>query len=476
MSATESDKTNLSRRRFMKVAAVAAIATGGVRIAGSFIDRKKEREDDHAVPAVSKKTSGGKMTYRRTLSTGDSVSLLGFGCMRFPVRRDEKGEEVLDQDKIDALIDSALAGGVNYFDTSPVYCKGRSEEALGKALRRHPRDSYFIATKLSNFASSAQSRQKSIEMFETSLRKLQTDYVDYLLLHAIGQGGMDAYNARYEANGMLDYLIAQREKGRVRNLGFSYHGDVEVFDYMLAMHDEGRVRWDFAQIQLNYIDWNHAKEVNRRNTDANYLYDELERRGIPVVVMEPLLGGRLAEANRYITGQMKRRCPDNSVASWAFRFAGSKEGILTVLSGMTYMEHLQDNLATYSPLVPLSDEEYAFLEDTAQNMLAHPLIGCTDCKYCMPCPYGVDIPAVFSHYNKCVNDNMVVAADTHHSRYAEARRAFLSDIDRSVPRSRQADHCIGCNECVSHCPQHIPIPVKMGELSRYTEYLRSNPD
>lgn len=257
-------------------------------------------------------------------NTGDKVSILGFGCMRLPTvsggsARDDNDR--IDQDMVNKQVDYAIEHGVNYFDTSPAYCKGLSEHAMGIALSRHPRDSYFIATKLSNFSPDTWKRERAIAMYHNSMKELQVDYIDYLLLHGIGMGGMDALNGRYIDNGVLDYLVKEKEAGRIRNLGFSYHGDVAVFDHLLKMQDEGKIHWDFAQIQLNYIDWKHAKEVNPRNTDAEYLYNELEKRGIPVVIMEPLLGGRLAQVNNHLVGKYKSLRPDDSVASWAFRFA-----------------------------------------------------------------------------------------------------------------------------------------------------------
>ena len=298
--AKQSHTPDNSRRRFLRdlgiLSAAGALASCGVRAGADSGD------DSEA--------GRGTMTMRRNPSTGDEVSILGYGCMRLPTvsggsARDQADE--IDQEMVNRLIDTALAAGVNYFDTSPAYCKGKSEEAVGKALSRHPRDSYFIATKLSNFAEPTWPRQKSIEMFENSLRYLQTDYIDYLLLHGIGMGGMEAFNGRYIDNGILDYLVEQRRTGRIRNLGFSYHGDVAVFDHLLDMHDRGEVKWDFAQIQLNYLDWHHAKEINPRNTDAEYLYGELHRRGIPAVIMEPLLGGRLAAHYTQDEGAPPRR-------------------------------------------------------------------------------------------------------------------------------------------------------------------------
>jgi len=413
------------------------------------------------------------MTYRTNPKTGEKVSILGYGCMRWPeLPSTEAGKPGdLDQEAINEMVDFALAHGVNYFDTSPAYCRGLSEHATGTALKRHPRSSYYIATKLSNFAQSTWSREASIEMYRNSLRELQVDYIDYMLLHAVGMGenGMEEFRARYIDNGMLDFLLAEREAGRIRNLGFSYHGDVAVFDHLLAEHD--KYKWDFVQIQLNYLDWKHAKEINDSNTNAEYLYGELEKRNIPAVIMEPLLGGRLSKVPDHIVARLKQREPEQSVASWAFRFAGTHPGVLTVLSGMTYMEHLQDNLRTYCPLKPLTDGEMEFLYETADLMMEYPTIPCNDCKYCMPCPYGIDIPANLLHYNKCINEGNV-AASSQSPDYRRARRAFLVGYDRTVPRLRQASHCIGCGRCISHCPQQINIPGELQRIDRYVESLR----
>lgn len=458
------DKRLLDRRSFLRLAGVTAAATA----VAACTSGNKEKEEN--TPAEAKKK--GEMTYRVNPNTNDKVSILGYGCMRLPTVVTDPNMSI-DQEAVNRSVDAALEGGVNYFDTSPAYCKGFSEAAMGIALSRHPRDSYYIATKLSNFAPSTWSREESIKMYNNSFRNLQTDYIDYLLLHAIGMGGMEALEGRYLNNGMLDFLVSEREKGKIRNLGFSYHGDVEVFDYLLKKQDDGEIHWDFVQIQLNYIDWLHAKEVNPRNTNAEYLYGELTKRGIPVVIMEPLLGGRLATTTNHITSMMKQRRPGDSVASWAFRYAGTPEGVLTVLSGMTYMEHLEDNLLTYSPLVPVTEEEDAFLSEVAKLMLQFPTVPCTDCKYCMPCPYGVNIPGVFAHYNACVNEGNITSG-TESPDYAEARKAFLVGYDRKVPRLRQASHCIGCHTCESHCPQGIHIPERLHAIDEYVEQLKRN--
>ncbi len=458
---------NISRRDFLKRAGAAGMVTAGLAAC----------KDGNTSSGVAAETSAKDMAYRTNPSTGDRVSLLGFGMMRLPSvsgRSAREGSEEIDQEMVNELVDHALAHGVNYFDTSPAYCRGKSEHATGIALSRHPRDSYFIATKLSNFAPSTWPLGESIAMYRNSMKELQVDYIDYLLLHGIGMGtGMEEYESRYVKNGMLDFLYKEREAGRIRNLGFSYHGDIAVFDRLLAEHDAGLYRWDFVQIQLNYLDWKYAKQINPRNTDAEYLYNELAKRNIPAVIMEPLLGGRLSNVPDKIVARLKGREPEASVASWAFRFAGSFPGVLTVLSGMTRMAHLKDNLHTYSPLKALSNEEFAFLQQTASDMMQFDTIPCNDCKYCMPCPYGLDIPAILLHYNNCLNEgNVPESAQDEH--YRQARRAFLIGYDRSVPRLRQASHCIGCNQCNPHCPQRIDIPAEMQRIDRYVEQLKQN--
>jgi len=460
---------NINRRDFLKRLGLGLSATGLTLAGCDKAGGKLFPEGTASGPIPT-----GKMTYRTNPKTGDKVSLLGYGCMRWPTVSGESardGEDEIDQEMVNSLVDTAIRHGVNYFDTSPAYCKGKSEHATGIALSRHPRESYFIATKLSNFAPLTWSREASIAMYRNSLKELQTDYIDYMLLHAVGMGenGKEEFEKRYIENGMLDFLLKEREAGRIRNLGFSYHGDVDVFDRLLSEHD--RYKWDFVQIQMNYLDWKHAKEINPRNTNAEYLYGELEKRGIPAVIMEPLLGGRLSNVPDHVMARLKEREPERSVASWAFRYAGTMPDVLTVLSGMTYMEHLEDNLRSFCPLKPLSGEDIGFLYDTADIMAKYPTIPCNNCKYCMPCPYGLDIPAILLHYNKCINEGNVPAS-TQSENYREARRAFLVGYDRSVPRLRQASHCIGCYQCAPHCPQQIDIPAELHRIDQLTERLK----
>lgn len=462
-------KQSINRREFLKRMGLGAAATTAA-LAGCDTKRQNlsvEGTETGEIPT-------DKMTYRTNPTTKDKVSLLGYGCMRWPDTSGGAGKNPdaeLDQKAINRLVDYAIAHGVNYFDTSPAYCMGRSERATGIALKRHPRDKFFIATKLSNFSKETWSRQASMRMYRNSFKELQVDYIDYMLLHGVGMGedGMAEMRARYIDNGMLDFLVKEREAGRIRNLGFSYHGDIKVFDHLLSRHDE--YKWDFVQIQMNYLDWHHAKEINERNTNAEYLYGELAKRGIPAVIMEPLLGGRLSKVPDSVVARLKQREPERSVASWAFRYCGSFPNVLTALSGMTYMEHLQDNLRSFCPLKPLTDDEMTFLYKTADLMMQFPTIPCNDCKYCMPCPYGIDIPGVLLHYNRCVNQGNVPESRQAEN-YREARRAFLVGYDRSVPRLRQADHCIGCGQCVPHCPQNIDIPAEMQRIDLFVEQLK----
>lgn len=457
---------DISRREFLKTIGVTGAVTAGLV---SCSDNSGNR----ILSADTGDISADRMTYRTNPKTKEKVSLLGFGMMRLPSlsgRSAREGDEEIDQEMVNSLVDYAIAHGVNYFDTSPAYCRGKSEHATGLALSRYDRKKYFIATKLSNFAPETWSYEASVAMYRNSMKELKVDYIDYLLLHGVGMGGgMEEYEQRYVKNGVLDFLLKEREAGRIRNLGFSYHGDVKVFDYLLSQHDE--YHWDFVQIQLNYLDWKYAKQINPRNTDAEYLYNELHKRNIPSVIMEPLLGGRLSNVSDNIVARLKQREPEKSVASWAFRFAGSFPDVLTVLSGMTRMEHLKDNLNSYAPLKALTQDDFKFLQETATQMMQFDTIPCNDCKYCMPCPYGIDIPAILLHYNKCLNEGNIPETSQDET-YRKARRAFLIGYDRKVPKLRQASHCIGCGQCSPHCPQRIDIPKELQRIDNFAEQLK----
>ncbi|MCC8089605.1 MAG: aldo/keto reductase [Rikenellaceae bacterium] len=450
------NKKNISRRDFLKV-----LGTGTVISAAALTGCKPVRQTN--TNSATGEVPTDKMTYRTNPHSGDKVSLLGYGCMRWPLRKNSNGDEEIDQDTVNELVDYAIAHGVNYFDTAPVYVRGWSEAATGIALARHPREKFFIATKASN-PRGPYDLQGCIAMYHKSMSELQVDYIDYYLLHSVGNS-IEEFHRRFVDNGFLDFLIKERSEGRIRNLGWSFHGIAECFDYVLAYND---IQWDFCQIQLNYQDW---KNATGRNVNAEYLYAELVKKNVPAIIMEPLLGGRLSRLNSFTQAPLRQLRPDDTPASWAFRYAGTPEHVLTVLSGMVYMEHLQENIRTYSPLVPLTEPEYDALEKVTEMMLAADFIPCTECQYCMPCPYGIDIPGIFTHYNRVINEQRMPEDKTDPG-YRKARRQFLIGYDRSVPKLRQANHCIGCGICKPECPQRIPIPDQMEQIDKFAESLR----
>ena len=401
------------------------------------------------------------MTYRVKHGSGDKVSLLGFGMMRLPD----------DQDEVNRLVDYAIAHGVNYFDTAPMYKSGKSETMTGIALSRHPRDKYFVATKMSNQRESLWKYDDSRAMYEKSFRDLRVDYIDYYLLHSIGGGGVDAVKARFLDNGLLEFLLKEREAGRIRHLGFSYHGDVSAFDFLLDHQDE--YHWDFAQIQMNYLDWRHAslnKSGWKQDADAEYLYDKMAKLGVQTVVMEPLRGGALARMDEELSQRLTAMRPNDTPASWAFRWVGSHPNILTTLSGMNQMSHLEENVRTFSPLEPCTEAENKLLEEIADVMAGFPVIPCTACEYCMPCPYGVNIPGNFAYYNDAVAQKILPLPDKQAADYMTRKQQFADGLRQALPDvSTWATQCADCEECLKKCPQQIRIP---NQMARIVETLR----
>ena len=288
----------MDRRDFLKTAGLGATALGVAACAPK--GGVTPESGRNALP------EGGKMARNYP-----GIGLLGYGCMRWPMVTEADGSSRIDQDEVNRLVDCALEHGVNYFDTSPNYLGGKSEEATSTALNRHPRDKWLLATKLSNF--SDWSYDNSVRMYRNSLEVFKTDHIDYYLLHSIG--GMEAFDTRFGSTGIMDFLMKERELGHIRNLGFSFHGDKEGFDALMSLHS--RYHWDFVQIQMNYVDWRHA---GRNNTDAEYLYGVLDGMGIPVVIMEPLRGGRLADMPVTLADMLQARDPSGSLASWALPF------------------------------------------------------------------------------------------------------------------------------------------------------------
>lgn len=360
----------VSRRNFLKAIGTAGLAMTGIPGMANKMEQAMNASGSKLMSdGGNSLTDGSNMTYRTNPVSGDRTSLLGYGCMRWPMIDNADGTgKMVDQNAVDRLVDYAIEHGVNYFDVSPMYLQWTAETAAGKALSRHPRSSYHLATKMSNHhllkagKKGKELYDASLEMYHHSFEALQTDHFDYYLIHNVGfeNRGLPFLKERVFDNGIIDFLLKERQARRIRNIGFSYHGETkEVFEYLMERHAD--IHWDFAQIKMNYYDYRHAKV----DLTAKQLYDELTARGIPVIIMEPLLGGKLATLPNDIGGNLKRMRPDDGIASWAFRFAASFPNVFTVLSGMTYIEHLQDNLRTFSPLEPCTEEEMEMLENVA---------------------------------------------------------------------------------------------------------------
>ncbi len=441
---------HISRREFLKrfgIGTGAAMAMMALEPLGALAQDEKET------------TGKGRMTYRVQHGSGEQISLLGFGMMRLPN----------DQDEVDRLVDYAMEHGVNYYDTAPMYMGGQSEVLTGNTLSRFPRDKYFVATKMSNQNRRLWSFDESKRLYEQSLERLKVDYIDYYLLHGIG-GGMESLKGRFLDNGILDFLLREREAGRIKHLGFSYHGDVRDFDWLLDRQEE--YHWDFCQIQMNFLDWRHASLRGGRRTDADaeYLYNKCLKTGVQCVVMEPLRGGAFGRMAQELSDQLHAVHPDHSTARWAFRWVGSYPNILTTLSGMNRMEHLVDNVETFSPLDPCTEAENALLAKIADQMSGFPTIPCTTCEYCMPCPFGVNIPGNFAYYNEAVNSHVLPLPEKTAADYAERRQLFVSGYEKALPDQKAwAYQCQDCEVCLSKCPQQIRIP---NQLSRIVETMR----
>ena len=435
----------MERREFLKISGVMAVGAAAASLTGCA----GKVVGAHPVSALGK-----------VASHQDGIGLLGYGCMRWPMIKDSEGRDIVDQKKVDEMVELALEHGVNYFDSAPVYLQGQSEAATGLALSRYPRESYLVATKLSNFADD--SYEAGVAMYRSSLENFRTDHIDYYLLHSLS--GYDVFKKRFEDNGLIDFLLKEREAGNIRHLGFSFHGPRSGFDEMLALHE--KYHWDFVQIQMNYSDW-----YNEDGEPSAYMYHRLDRMEIPVVIMEPLLGGRLANIPAPLLEMLKMREPQKSAASWAFRFCGSFPRVMTVLSGMTYKEHLEDNLRTFCDFTPLEGIQLDLLDNIAKGLRDYHLVECTGCQYCMPCPYGLDIPAIFKFYNSHITDGTYVVSSGQ-KKYEQLRRRYLTDYDKSVESARQADHCIGCGACLKKCPQHIKIPNELRRINSYIEDVK----
>lgn len=360
------------------------------------------------------------MKMRKMDKLGIETSLLGFGCMRFPTNKEGK----IDEKEAEKMLDTAIANGVNYIDTAYPYHGGESELFVGKALKKYPRDSFYLATKMPT--GPVQTLEDAKRVFEEQLQKLQTDYVDFYLLHAMGKGSWK----KFVELGVVDYCAKLKEEGKIRYFGFSFHDDYDVFEEILKYRD-----WDFCQIQLNYMDANEQAGLKG--------YRLTEKMQIPLVIMEPVKGGSLANFASEISDKFHELDAQASIASFALRWVGSLPNVKVILSGMSTMEQVRDNLKTFSPFVPLSKKESDTIEEVVKTITGRVQNGCTKCRYCMPCPAGVNIPVnfrIWNTYHMYQNYDMVKWGWEH-----------------ELGESGQAKNCIKCGKCEALCPQKINI-------------------
>lgn len=353
------------------------------------------------------------------------VSLLGLGTMRLPCKTPLKRESnpLISYEKAQALVDMAYENGVNYFDTAYMYHAGKSEKFIGTALKKYPRDSYFLADKLPIWLCRKPSDMEKV--FNKQLERTGHDFFDFYLLHSLNGEHFD----KCEKFGAYQFVLEKKKQGKIKNIGFSFHGTVDDMKRISSAYD-----WDFAQIQMNYLDW--------KNQNADELYQILTDANIPVIVMEPVRGGKLANVSKDIEKMFKNARPDNSAASWAMSFVASHKNVLTILSGMNSAHQMEDNLATLTDFEPFNENEFKICANAASMMNKQEVVPCTGCDYCADCPKGVKISAIFSAYNKVKNGELS----------EEEAKKLYTKIDV------KADSCISCGKCASHCPQEINIP------------------
>ncbi|MCI9203142.1 MAG: aldo/keto reductase [Lachnospiraceae bacterium] len=360
------------------------------------------------------------MEKRKMEKLGIETSLLGFGCMRFPVL--ENGE--INEPEAERMLDKAIAEGVNYIDTAYPYHEGKSEIVTGKILKKYGRDSFYLATKLPLWQ--INSLEDVDRIFGEQLTKLQTDHVDFYLMHAMNKERWDAMRKL----GVVERLEQIKAEGRIKYLGFSFHDSYEAFEEIINARE-----WDFCQIQLNYMDVEEQAGLKG--------YELAASKNVPVIVMEPVKGGSLAAFAEDIMEKFRAADAQASAASFALRWVGSLPGVKVILSGMSTMGQVEDNLKTFGCFKPLSGEEQKMMKEVRDTLKSRVQNGCTACRYCMPCPAGVDIPGCFGVWN------------TYHmyQNYNMVKRRWENELGEQ----KQAKNCVKCGKCEQACPQKLSI-------------------
>ena len=410
----------MNRREFLKNALTIAALAPVTRIAA------KEGPDGNKTSDVME---GAQVSRRRYKNSSLTVPLLGFGCMRLPLLAPDKPE--IDRTTAKKMVDLAMKAGCNYFDTAYMYHDGQSERCLGELLQAYSRDSYYLTDKMPVwFAKDAAGIER---IFNEQLKRCRTSYFDFYMLHSLDTANWNLAQ-KFKA---YEFLSRMKKEGKIRKLGFSFHDTPELLQKIVDACE-----WDFAQIQLNYLDW----ELYRSREQ----YEILTKAGIPVIVMEPLRGGALATLSPDASAILKKASPDSSNAAWALRYVASLPNVLCVLSGMSLPEHMEDNLKTFSPLRPLTDVERKTLDQALAAYRKHLAVPCTACRYCMPCPVGVEIPKIFGLYNQYK---------------ISGNKWLFSNNYNAIPEDSQASACVNCGRCVKHCPQKINIPQELGKIN-----------
>ena len=407
----------MNRRDFLKSALTVAAFMPFIRLEAKA-GADGDKSSDLAV--------GKQVSRRRYKNTALTLPMLGFGMMRLPQRKRK-----IDLAAAKKLFARALKSGVNYFDTAYFYHGGQSEICVGEILSQFPRDSFYLADKM---PVRAVRKAEDVErIWNDQLAKCKVDYFDFYLLHNLNRDRWEDVR-RFR---IYEFLKEKQREGKIRKLGFSFHDEPEVLKTIAEAHE-----WDFAQIQLNYLDWTLYRSKEQ--------YEILTSRGIPVVVMEPLRGGALATLNPEANAIFKKAAPDASVASWAFRYVGSLDNVICILSGMNKMEHLEENIATFTDFKPLSQDERATVEAALAAYRKSAAIPCTACRYCMPCPAGVEIPRIFGLYN--------------HAKTTGNFHQFKMIYDKFDEDSK-ASACVNCGACLKKCPQKINVPAELRKIA-----------
>lgn len=368
------------------------------------------------------------MEYKHIDSWKEKPSLLGFGCMRFPTLDDGEIDEV----EATKMLDTAIADGVNYIDTAYPYHNEKSEPFVGKVLKKYDRERLYLATKLPIWK--LHTKEDAEHMFQEQLERLQVEYIDFYLLHALDA---EKWQKVLDLD-ILSFLERMKEAGKIRNLGFSFHDDYDVFQHILLYRD-----WDFCQIQLNYMDTHIQAGLKG--------YQLADKLGIPMIVMEPIKGGRLVNLPVEMKEMFIDQDPSKSIASWALRWVASLPNVKIVLSGMSTMKQVLDNLNTFDHFIPLNEEELKTVTNVADALRSRVKNGCTACGYCMPCPFGIDIPKNFKIWNEEAMYGNFPAANDAYEAMSEAA----------------ACHCQKCGKCETMCPQQIAIREDLAEVARH---------